>query len=104
MALGRRRTEREDAFWVSTEKLGGRPCNVFVDRLNGLLAEASLIGSCKRQRSRTARRRVARGCHKRSPSSCDRAVRFKTSVVKFRSARPDCSSKPRILQNQHAAR
>lgn len=39
MALGRRRTERQESFWVSADKLGSGPRNVFYDRLNELLAE-----------------------------------------------------------------
>ena len=39
MALGRRREERQDSFWVATDKLGSGPRNVFYDRLNRLLVE-----------------------------------------------------------------
>lgn len=39
MSLGRRQCERQDTFWVTTEKLGSGPRNVFFDRLNRLLAE-----------------------------------------------------------------
>lgn len=39
MALGRRREERQQAFWVSAEALGSGPRNIFYDRLNRLLAE-----------------------------------------------------------------
>ena len=39
MALGKRREERQQAFWVSAEALGSGPRNVFYDRLNRLLAE-----------------------------------------------------------------
>lgn len=38
MALGRRREERQQAFWVSAETVSG-PRDVFYDRLNQLLAE-----------------------------------------------------------------
>jgi transposase len=39
MTLGRRRVERQDTFWVETQKLGSGPRNVFYDRLNAILAE-----------------------------------------------------------------
>lgn len=39
MALGRRRREHQDTFWVATEQLGSGPRNAFYDRLNELLAE-----------------------------------------------------------------
>lgn len=39
MGLGRRAEERQQAFWVSAERLGKGPRNVFYDRLNQLLAE-----------------------------------------------------------------
>ena len=39
MSLGRRQCERQDTFWVTTEKLGSGPRNVFFDRLNRLLAK-----------------------------------------------------------------
>ena len=39
MTLGRRRSERQDSFWVATDKLGTGPRNAFYDRLNELLAE-----------------------------------------------------------------
>ena len=39
MGLGRRRSDRQEAFWVDAQKLGGGPRNVFYDRLNELLAE-----------------------------------------------------------------
>src|SRR5690606_38302410 len=39
MALGRRREERQQAFWVSADAVGSGPRNVFYDRLNRLLAE-----------------------------------------------------------------
>ena len=39
MSLGRRQCERQDTFWVTTEKLGSGPRNVFFDRLNRLLAD-----------------------------------------------------------------
>lgn len=39
MALGRRRREQQDTFWVATDQLGSGPRNAFYDRLNQLLAE-----------------------------------------------------------------
>lgn len=39
MALGRRRREQQETFWVSAEQLGSGPRNVFYDRLNLVLAE-----------------------------------------------------------------
>ncbi len=39
MGLGRWRSERQDTFWVASEKLGSGPRNAFYDRLNQLLAE-----------------------------------------------------------------
>lgn len=39
MSLGRRRQQRQDTFWVATEKLGSGPRNAFYDRLNELLAK-----------------------------------------------------------------
>ena len=39
MALGRRRRERQDSFWVSADRLGSGPRNAFYDRLNQLLDE-----------------------------------------------------------------
>lgn len=39
MALGRRRREQQETFWVSAGDLGRGPRNVFYDRLNEVLAE-----------------------------------------------------------------
>ena len=39
MALGHRRTERQEEFWVATSKLPGSISHVFYDALNGLLGE-----------------------------------------------------------------
>lgn len=39
MSLGRRCREQQGTFWVSSDRLGGGPRNVFYDRLNQLLAE-----------------------------------------------------------------
>ena len=42
MSLGRRRDDQQDEFWISTDKVGRGPRNVFYDRLNELLAEIEL--------------------------------------------------------------
>ena len=39
MTLGRRCSERQDSFWVATDKLGKGPRNAFYDRLNEFLFE-----------------------------------------------------------------
>ena len=39
MTLGRRRRERQETFWVATDRLGSGPRNAFYDRLNQLLDE-----------------------------------------------------------------
>ena len=39
MALGRRRRDQQDTFWVATDQLGSGPRNAFYDRFNQLLAE-----------------------------------------------------------------
>lgn len=39
MALGKRKTRRQQEFWVQTEKLQTGPAHIFYDRLNKLLAE-----------------------------------------------------------------
>ena len=39
IALGRRRREQQDTFWVAADGLGNGPRNAFCDRLNQLLAE-----------------------------------------------------------------
>ncbi|MBB3208267.1 transposase [Rhodopirellula rubra] len=44
MALGKRRRERQDTFWVTADKLSNGPRNVFYDRLNQLLAEIDFDG------------------------------------------------------------
>lgn len=41
MALGHRRTERQEEFWVATSKLPGSISHVFYDGLNGLLRDGS---------------------------------------------------------------
>ena len=37
MALGKRKRQRQDTFWVAADKLGSGPRNAFYDRLNRLL-------------------------------------------------------------------
>jgi len=39
MALGKRKRQHQDTFWVAADKLGGGPRNAFYDRLNRLLDE-----------------------------------------------------------------
>ena len=39
MALGKRKRQQQDTFWVAADKLGSGPRNAFYDRLNGLLDE-----------------------------------------------------------------
>jgi transposase len=41
MGMGRRKTERQQEFWVPTQDLALAPRNVFYERLNRLLAEAN---------------------------------------------------------------
>lgn len=39
MALGKRKRQQQDTFWVAADKLGSGPRNAFYDRLNQLLEE-----------------------------------------------------------------
>lgn len=39
MALGKRRRQHQDTFWVAADKFGVGPRNAFCDRLNQLLDE-----------------------------------------------------------------
>lgn len=39
MALGKRKRQHQDTFWVAADKLGSGPRNAFYDRLNQLLDE-----------------------------------------------------------------
>ena len=41
MALGQRRRQQQDTFWVAADKLGRGPRNAFYDRLNQLLDDTS---------------------------------------------------------------
>ena len=43
MGLGRRRRERQQAFWVAGDAVGNGPRNVFYDRLNQVLDEILLL-------------------------------------------------------------
>ena len=44
MALGRRKRQHQDTFWVAADKLGSGPRNAFYDRLNRLLIEIDFDG------------------------------------------------------------
>ena len=48
MALGKRRREQQDTFWVTADKLGNGPRNVFYDRLNQLLCEIDFDGQLEK--------------------------------------------------------
>lgn len=48
MALGKRRREQQDTFWVTADKLGNGPRNAFYDRLNQLLAEIDFDGKLEK--------------------------------------------------------
>lgn len=48
MALGKRKREHQDTFWIAADKLGGGPRNAFYDRLNELLAEIDFDGKLER--------------------------------------------------------
>ncbi len=39
MALGKRKRQHQQTFWVAANKLGDGPRNAFYDRLNQLLGE-----------------------------------------------------------------
>ncbi len=44
MALGRRKQQHQQTFWVAAEKLGGGSRNAFYDRLNQPLGEIDFDG------------------------------------------------------------
>lgn len=44
MALGKRKRQHQDTFWVAADKLGSGPRNAFYDRLNRLLIEIDFDG------------------------------------------------------------
>jgi transposase len=44
MALGKRKRQQQDTFWVAADKLGSGPRNAFYDRLNQLLDEIDFDG------------------------------------------------------------
>lgn len=48
MALGERRRQRQDTFWVAADKLGSGPRNVLYDRLNQLLDEIEFDGKLEK--------------------------------------------------------
>jgi len=48
MALGKRKRQHREAFWVATDKLGSGPRNAFYDRLNLLLGEIDLDGKLEK--------------------------------------------------------
>ena len=66
MGLGRRRYERQDTFWVASEKLGHGPRNTFYDRLNELLSEIEFDRKLEGQPRRTMRPGAAKGCRRAS--------------------------------------
>ena len=67
MTLGRRRLERQDTFWVATEKLGCGPRNAFYDRLNELLVkiafDRTLEDAAEPYYARTGRRGLPPGVY-----------------------------------------
>lgn len=48
MALGKRKRQHQDTFWVAAEKLGSGPRNAFYDRLNQLLDEIDFDGKLEK--------------------------------------------------------
>jgi transposase len=48
MALGKRKRQHQDTFWVAADKLGGGPRNAFYDRLNRLLDEIDFDGQLEK--------------------------------------------------------
>lgn len=48
MALGKRKRQQQDTFWVAADKLGGGPRNAFYDRLNQLLNEIDFDGKLEK--------------------------------------------------------
>ena len=48
MALGKRKRQHQQTFWVAADKLGGGPRNAFYDRLNQLLGETDFDGKLER--------------------------------------------------------
>ncbi len=48
MALGKRKRQHQDTFWVPADKLGGGPRNAFYDRLNQLLGEIDFDGKLEK--------------------------------------------------------
>ena len=48
MALGKRKRQHQDTFWVAADKLGGGPRTAFYDRLNQLLDEIDFDGELEK--------------------------------------------------------
>ena len=48
MALGKRKRQQQDTFWVAADKLGCGPRNAFYDRLNQLLDEIDFDGKLEK--------------------------------------------------------
>ena len=48
MALGKRKRQHQEAFWVAADKLGSGPRNAFYDRLNQLLGEIDFDGKLEK--------------------------------------------------------
>jgi hypothetical protein len=48
MALGKRKRQHQETFWVAADKLGGGPRNAFYDRLNQLLGEIDFDGNLEK--------------------------------------------------------
>ena len=62
MALGKRKRQHQDTFWVAADKLGKGPRNAFYDRLNELLDEIGSTPGERKQSSRSTRRPDERAC------------------------------------------
>jgi hypothetical protein len=48
MALGKRKRQQQDTFWVAADKLGGGPRNAFYDRINQRLNEIDFDGKLEK--------------------------------------------------------
>jgi len=72
MALGKRKREQQDTFWVTADKLGNGPRNAFYDRLNQLLAEVDFDGKLEKavEPHRSSKRK-----RKNKPESTDASYR-----------------------------
>ncbi len=47
MAWGRRKSERQETFWIAAAETASGPRHVFYERLNAILAEAGLMRGSK---------------------------------------------------------